>query len=604
MKKHLYFFCCTCYFLATIQLPGQRLVRPNFVLILADDQSWNGTSILMDPSRPESRSDYFKTPNLDKLASRGMTFSQGYAPAPKCSPSRISILSGKSCAQLKFTFTDNIREDSVRLLEPTTESDIPDSLLTIAEWLHVQGWDYYTAHYGKWHIGGSGPANHGFDRSDGDTGNEDGNHNGLVQSDPRKIFSITDSATTFIADAVQMGRPFFVQLSHHAPRKPIEARPETLQEWYDTKQHPLGKRHKDPEYAAMISDLDTGIGILLEKIKSLGIDSNTYLIYVADNGAGGNNFPLSGGKAACQEGGIRVPFVIAGPGITGGTYSSIAVSGYDLYPTIAAFASGDTPYSLPHTLDGANIAPLTKAANHPFIRPQQGLVFHCPHYNESTTPQSALVEGNLKLLVDYEKGTLALYNLDIDIGEGTDISTKLPETTRIMTIRLRDYLKNVQARTVNLHPGFPDYTGAGTDLDSDGLPDAWEFRELLTDRFTGEDDPDSDARPNREEWLQHSDPYQPDIPTLTTSLENNSPIYNAFPNPFMDYFQLHIHPPFRNQQLEIQLTDLSGKILMNQTIQASSEYRLKTHALPSGTYIISVQSPSGHTQTQPIIKNK
>lgn len=598
------FAFCILLGLCTHFAAGQSQVRPNFVVILADDQSWNSTSVQMDSARLDSKSDYYATPQLDKLAQRGMTFSGGYSPAPKCSPSRISLLSGKSCARLKFTFTDNIREDSVRLLEPPTESEIPDSIHTIAEWLHAQeGWRYYTAHYGKWHIGGGGPENHGFDRGDGETGNEDGNHNGLIQSDPRKIFSITDSATVFIADAVQQGRPFYVQISHHAPRKPIEATLQTLQEWYDTKKHPLGKRHKDPEYAAMISDLDTGIGILLSKIASLGIDSNTYIIYLADNGAGGNNFPLSGGKAACQEGGIRVPFIIAGPGISGGSYCYTPVSGYDLYPTIAALAAGGSAYVLPAALDGTNLSPLLHPSNTPFIRTQSGLIFHCPHYNESTVPQSAILEGDLKLLVDYDQGNIALYNLRTDIGESTDISGKFPAIARMMTIHLRDYLKNVQARMVNLHPGYPAYAGSLADLDNDGLPDTWEFRELLSDRFKGEDDPDSDGRSNLEEWQQHSDPYQPDLPTLTFATEHPNLIFTCFPNPFNTYLQLDIAPIFQHQSLEWQLTDLFGKILIRQTKSMDSPYTLDTTTLASGTYFISAHTPSGLMQTQIIIKS-
>jgi len=208
--------------------------RPNFVFILADDQSWNGTSVLMDPQRADSRSDFHRTPRLETFARTGIIFSQGYAPAPKCSPSRISILTGKSNARLQFTFTDNIKDAGTRLREPQTELVIADSLITIAEWLQKQQWGYLTAHYGKWHLNGKGPAFHGFQRSDGETGNDDGNQGGLIQNNPRKIFSITDSACTFMADAVRLGKPFFVQISHHAPRKPIETRQATLTEWSNT----------------------------------------------------------------------------------------------------------------------------------------------------------------------------------------------------------------------------------------------------------------------------------------------------------------------------------------------------------------------------------
>jgi arylsulfatase A-like enzyme len=176
----LLFICC--YFTLFSQS------QPNFIFILSDDQSWNGTSVLMDPNQPDSRSDYYQTPVLEALAKKGMIFSQGYASAPKCAPTRISILTGKSTSRLHFTFTDNIQEAGTRVLEAKTELAIPDSLTTMAEWLKKQGLNYTTAHYGKWHIQGKGPAFHGFDRGDGETGNEDGNHNGLIQTNPRNRF--------------------------------------------------------------------------------------------------------------------------------------------------------------------------------------------------------------------------------------------------------------------------------------------------------------------------------------------------------------------------------------------------------------------------------
>jgi arylsulfatase A-like enzyme len=375
--------------------------QPNFIFILSDDQSWNGTSVLMDPSQPDSRSDYYQTPILEAFAKKGMIFSQGYASAPKCAPTRISILTGKSTSRLHFTFTDNIQEAGTRVLEAKTELAIPDSLTTMAEWLKKLGLNYTTAHYGKWHIQGKGPAFHGFDRGDGETGNEDGNHDGLIQTNPRNIFSITDSACVFMSDAVKNGKPFYVQLSHHAPRSPFEATQKSVDEWKDLIKHPLGKRHKDAEYGAMLQDLDAGLNTLFNKIKELNITDNTYIIYIGDNGAGGNNSPLKGGKSSTQEGGIRVPFMIIGPGIPANTYQTAPVVAYDLFPTIAALATYGNAI-LPPLLDGTSLLPLLKPQlNLPFNRNQQELVFHCPHFNPNTFPQSAWIDKDYKLLVDY-----------------------------------------------------------------------------------------------------------------------------------------------------------------------------------------------------------
>ncbi|MFZ4426371.1 MAG: sulfatase-like hydrolase/transferase [Saprospiraceae bacterium] len=590
-------------FAGIVQGFGQT--RPNFVFILADDQSWNGTSVRMDPQRPESKSDFYLTPRLENFAKTGMVFSQGYAPAPKCAPSRISILTGKTTARLHFTFTDNIKDAGTRLREPLTELAIPDSLTTIAEWLKSRNWGYSTAHFGKWHLSGGGPARNGFDRSDGDTGNPDGNQGGLVQVNPRKIFSITDSACAFMADAVRQGKPFFVQLSHHAPRKPIETRQASLTEWSNPVLHPPGQRHKDPEYAAMMSDMDAGLGILFDSIKALGLDASTYIIYVADNGAGGNNFPLNGGKAACEEGGIRVPFIIAGPGIAKGVYNPFAVSGYDLFPTIAALAAQGSPVTLPSGIDGISLLSVIKPSGGTPINRPQGLYFHCPHYNENTFPQSALVDGALKLLVDYDAGTIALYNLDNDIGETKDLSTQQAETSRAMTIRLRDYLKTIQARMVTLNPEFTGFSGPAEDLDNDKLPDSWEFRELLTDRMGASDDPDKDGFSNLDEWKLATDPYRPQGTTSTVVRQPvASEIFRIIQNPFNEALSIAVLPPFQNEKLDVVLSDLSGKAVLRYTAQAGPSILLSTGTLPAGNYFLYVRASSGTTQTISLQKHQ
>ena len=140
---------------------------PNIILILADDQGWNGTSVQMDPELSNSKSDFYETPNLERLASSGMRFSQAYAPSPKCSPSRMSILTGKTTARNRFTETSSATSSGEILLTPASNTSITDSELTLPEYLKsLSEWNYRTGHFGKWHLGQDDPTLHGFDESD------------------------------------------------------------------------------------------------------------------------------------------------------------------------------------------------------------------------------------------------------------------------------------------------------------------------------------------------------------------------------------------------------------------------------------------------------
>ncbi|MEI8021789.1 MAG: sulfatase-like hydrolase/transferase, partial [Schlesneria sp.] len=161
-------------------LAAEKAERPNIVFMLADDQGWNGLSVAMHPDIPGSKGDYFHTPNLEKLAAQGMRFSAAYAPASVCSPTRASLLTGKSPAKLHWTKAAP-PEEGHKLIEPRLVKSISASEITFAELLQKAG--YATAHYGKWHISGGGPGQHGYDEHDGDTGNE----NAFKFQDPNPV---------------------------------------------------------------------------------------------------------------------------------------------------------------------------------------------------------------------------------------------------------------------------------------------------------------------------------------------------------------------------------------------------------------------------------
>ncbi len=164
--------------------------KPNFIFILVDDMGWTGTSHAMSKTVTPSTSDFYQTPNIEKLAKKGMTFSNAYAPAPMCTPSRASFLTGKSPAQLHITSPGPVKKaSSWQKVEPVQHSNfLAENEVTIAEVLQKNG--YATAHYGKWHLNGGGPGRHGFDFHDGETGN--GGPGAYTDPNPKDITGITD----------------------------------------------------------------------------------------------------------------------------------------------------------------------------------------------------------------------------------------------------------------------------------------------------------------------------------------------------------------------------------------------------------------------------
>ncbi|MDG1328607.1 MAG: sulfatase-like hydrolase/transferase, partial [Flavobacteriaceae bacterium] len=237
---------------------------PNFILILTDDQGWNGTSVQMMDDEAWSKSDYHNTPSVEALANRGMRFSSAYASAPVCSPSRYSIQFGQTPARLKMIRV-GMNTNHIHHETPFT---IPKLLKNINS-------NYKTAHFGKWGIDVD-PSILGYDESDGITGNKDGGFDfrsnkkqwkNNISEDPKKIFSTTKKAIDFIERKAKLKQPFFLQISHYAVHSDIMLRKETLKKY---KNKPKGKYQKHEGFAAMTEDLDTGVGMLLDRVKALG----------------------------------------------------------------------------------------------------------------------------------------------------------------------------------------------------------------------------------------------------------------------------------------------------------------------------------------------
>ena len=429
--------------------------KPNVILVFTDDQGWCDTSVRMMSNVPESKSDFYQTPALEKLAKRGMIFSNAYSPAPVCTPSRSSVQFGKTPARLRQTVVHDVLAKD-RGIDCKNEIALP-------QMIKAADASYLTAHFGKWGFPPRSPQHAGYDVSDGNTNNGAGDweygktRKPLPADDPKRIFSITKRATAFMEKCVKDARPFYMQLSHYAVHVQHFARRETIAKYLKAKpgakcsdkdfaDPPPPRNAWAPLYAAMIEDLDTSLGAIVEKVRKLGLDKNTYIIFTSDNGGGfRGNKPLRGGKANIWEGGLRVPTVISGPGVKPGTYCNQPIAGWDLYPTVADLIGNTKP--LPKGLDGGSLRPLfSDPKNGKVKRGFDGLVFHFPWY--AGTPMSAIRDGDYKLMLHLNTGESKLFNLAKDIGEKNDLSKEMPDLARKLRGKLEAYLKDVGAEDI------------------------------------------------------------------------------------------------------------------------------------------------------------
>ncbi|MCB9927198.1 MAG: sulfatase-like hydrolase/transferase [Planctomycetaceae bacterium] len=445
-------------FVATtlIGLPVMSAERPNIVFMMSDDQAWNGLSVAMHPDLEWSRSSVVETPHLERLAAQGMRFSAAYAPASVCSPTRISLQTGKSPAALHWTKAAG-PESGHRMIEPRNIKQIASSEVTIAELLRDAG--YATAHYGKWHINGGGPAAHGYDEGDGDIGNEYAHEYG--DPNPADIFGMADRAVAFMEKNHQANQPFFVQMSWHALHAPQNAMKETLAKYAARLNGSVDEKRVGS--AAIAENLDTGVGVVLDAVERLGLQDNTYVIYMSDNGAGGGGgggqgggrgrTGLAGGKGGVWEGGIRCPFIIRGPGIPANSWCHTRIVGYDLFPTFCEWA-GVPASKLPSELEGGSIVNLLDDGKGTVKRQREEMVFHFPHYQGGDGPHSALFLGDLKLMKFYEDGRLALFDLGADISERNDVSQQIPEKVKELDGLLITYLAEVDAQMATPNPDY------------------------------------------------------------------------------------------------------------------------------------------------------
>lgn len=420
---------------------------PNFIVIVADDQGWNGTSVAMLKENLLSKSDFYETPNLELLAKEGMCFSNAYAAAPVCAPSRYSIQTGQTPARLQM----------IRVGMSTSHIN-HEQLQTIPKTLKSINSNYVTAHFGKWGMD-SHPSVFGYDTSDGATKNKDGIFTNKpdqwvekTSNDPKKIFSITERAANFIETAKE--QPFYIQISHYAIHANLIATSNSIEKY---KNKSPGRTHNNIGLAAMTEDLDKSIGILIKTLKANKLFDNTYIIYTSDNGSvpiirprrkypKSYNYPLQRGKWDAMEGGIRVPLIVYGPKVKKGTYSDVPVSSVDFLPTIMHLAGKKDKQS--EFKDGGSFKHLLfKNNKKPVKRKTDGLIFHVPYKNgiALNRPHSAIIKNGYKLITFHDNNERALFEMGSDISESNNLVKSHRKEVEILSTILNNYLSQVKA---------------------------------------------------------------------------------------------------------------------------------------------------------------
>ncbi len=462
---------------ATTPAAGKTSPRPNILVIFADDLGWKDVGY--------QGSDFMETPNIDRLAKDGMIFSAGYAAAGNCTPSRACLLSGNYTPRhdvYAVGSTDRGPKAAQRMVPIPSKSGLPERVVTMADALKAAG--YATGHFGKWHIAGKDgttPTKQGFDvsfDSFGDEGEDEvgrGNKTG-PPSDPKGVFTLTRKALEFME--ANREKPFFCYLAHHAIHVPQQGRPETLAKF---QAKASGTQHGDPMYAACTYDLDASVGLLLAKLKELGLEENTLLVFTSDNGGTGRNLqePLRGSKGCYYEGGIREPFIVRWPGVTKpGSRCDVPVINVDLFPTFLAAA--DAPVPKGKVLDGESLLPLLKEGG----RLNRSAIFwHFPGYLDGpvnrgreldvrtgfrTRPVTVIHKGDWKLHLYHEEWQLdggrskldvnhavELYNLKDDIGEQKDLSASNAAKRDELLDELLAWLKATDAPVpTKLNPAY------------------------------------------------------------------------------------------------------------------------------------------------------
>jgi len=458
--------------------------RPNIVFFFVDDMGWQDTS---EPFYKEvtALNRRYHTPNMEKLADEGMKFTQAYACA-LCSPTRVSLMTGLNAARhgvTNWTLRKNKSPDPkhptltmplwhVNGLSPVPGVERTVYARTLPMFLQEAG--YRTIHVGKAHWGAAGtpgenPRNLGFEvnvagHAGGGPGSYYGKYNfsaawrngdriwdipSLEEYHGRDVYLtevLTLEANAAVDAAVSDGTPFYLYMSHYAIHAPWEK-----DERYYQKYKHRGLTDFDATYASMLEGMDKSLADIRANLKRLGVEDNTVIIFMTDNGAAkqaARNVPLRGHKLTPYEGGLRVPMMVKWPGVTeaGSTCEDYVII-EDIFPTILEMAGVRDYDQIGGKTDGASFVPLLKQApGYPTNRP---LYWHFPHCYDQP-PYSAVREGEWKLIYFYHDQRHELYNLAEDLGETRNLYEQRPDISARLATTLRDFLVEVNAHIPSL----------------------------------------------------------------------------------------------------------------------------------------------------------
>jgi arylsulfatase A len=410
---------------------AERPRPPNVVVILMDDLGWRDVGFMGNT--------FVETPHLDRLARSGVVFTQAYASAPNCAPTRACLMSGQYTPRHGIYTVVDPRQPAgspwQKLMAADSKAELATEVVTIPETVRSRG--YATAFFGMWNLGRGRtgprtPGGQGFDTVVFPETIGFGKDAYVDEAGRQLSDRLTDEVLAFIGR--HRDRPFFVFLADHAVHAPFEPSADLLAK-YRRKAAAANDRRNDPAQAATIEAVDRNVGRIVAKLARLRLAADTVVVFTSDNG-GTPQFtpPLRGGKGELYEGGIRVPLVVAGSAVARpGTTCDVPVTSVDLYPTVLELSGAAAPAGQP--LDGVSLVPLLRPEEP--SRPRR-LFWHFPCYVGRATPTSAVRDGDWKLVQFFEDGgRVELYDLENDPHESRDLATALPDQAATLSQTLR-----------------------------------------------------------------------------------------------------------------------------------------------------------------------